>query len=612
MKIRHFYRIPPEDWLFTTNADVAAAQRKAIENPQMDERDIEEYVRQWVLRELIETYGYPREWLGERIVVEESVPVATADKEADIALKNERGRPYIFIETKKAGLSDPTFERAERQLETYLSATHTATIGMLTDAHRVKVIRKKIDPNDFEYIPDIPHYEQKLSTRGRLVRELPPNADAKRIKTGLKPISHQYENLLFEAHSAIRDIDGMHDDEALDELSKILYTKIYDERTTSTQGIGATFRFQIYGASSASEAASNIRELYDEARKRDIEIFAQRIPGYERSRGVFSANIRLSDVALARVVEILQDYSLIDSNLDVKGRAFQRVLGSAIRSGMGQYFTPDPVVRLAIEMLNPTPQDIILDPFCGSGHFLTRALDFVLERYGDKTDEYTLHEFRFFKLHGIEKSDRMVRIAMTDMLLHDDGHSNIRNTNALLSFDNYPDIMALGGDENKDPEIFTIVVTNPPFGSLMQEEARRMLGRFELGRNRKTVPLEILGLERCLQFLKPGGRMAIVLPDSILANKQTAYVREWLVHQVKIRAIVSLPIETFMPYGATHKTSLCIFRKWKTGESKNFDVPVFLGRIDSIGYDATGRERSNSEVNEIARQFADFINRNGW
>lgn len=612
MRMKPYRKIPPDEWLLTNNSDIAFAQSKALANPQMDEFDIEEYVRQWALYELVETYNYPKEWLGERIAVEQPVPVATTDKEADIALKNEGGRPYVFIETKKAGLNDSTFERAERQLETYLSATHTATVGMLTDGYRIKIIRKKIDPNEFEYIPDIPLCEQKLSMHGKLIRELPAGAYAEHIKTGLTSISAQYENLLFEAHSAIRDIDGMHDDEALDELSKIIYTKIYDERAISSQSIGSAFRFQVYGASSSSEAASNVRELYDEARKKDLEIFSQRIPGYERSRGVFSADIKLSDVALARVVEVLQNYSLIDSKMDIKGRAFQRVLGSAIRAGMGQYFTPEPIVLLAIEMLRPTPEDIILDPFCGSGHFLTHALDYVIRNYSDTTDEYLLNEFRFFKLHGIEKSDRMTRIAMSDMLLHDDGHSNIRKTNALLSFDNYPDIMSINGDNNGNPEIFTIVVTNPPFGSIMQEEARQMLGRFELGRGRKNVSLEILGLERSIQFLKPDGRMAIILPDSVLSNRNADYVRSWIVDQVKIQAIVSLPIETFVPYGATHKTSLCVFRKWGEGEVKKFDTPVFLARIDNVGYEATGGERPGSEVSAVARQFNDFVEKNGW
>ena len=125
-----------------------------------------------------------------------------------------------------------------------------------------------------------------------LVRELPESSISK-TTTGLAPITAQYERRLFEAHSAIRDIDGLHDDEALDELAKLLYTKIFDERFTCELSEGTPFRFQVYGSSNPSEAASSIRELYDEARQRDIEIYSKRIPGYERSRGVFKTAIRL-------------------------------------------------------------------------------------------------------------------------------------------------------------------------------------------------------------------------------------------------------------------------------------------------------------------------------
>ena len=184
-----------------------------------------------------------------------------------------------------------------------------------------------------------------------------------------------------------------------------------------------------------------------------------------------------------------------------------------IRAGMGQYFTPDPVVEIAVTIARPKPSDLILDPFCGSAHFLTRCLDAVVQEYSNKIPEYNLHQFKFFHLHGIEKSERMVRIAMTDMLLHDDGHTNTRNTEALLSFDNYPDIIALRDDSRNNPAIFDLILTNPPFGSIMREEARNMLGRFDLGKKKRSVPLEVLAIERCYQFLKPGGKLIIVLPD---------------------------------------------------------------------------------------------------
>jgi type I restriction enzyme M protein len=288
--------------------------------------------------------------------------------------------------------------------------------------------------------------------------------------------------------------------------------------------------------------------------------------------------------------------------VDVKGRAFQKVLGPSVRAGMGQYFTPLEVIRFMVEVAAPTVSELVLDPFAGSGHFLTASLDLVrsLAKPGDAK---RLDEFAFHKLHGIEKSDRMVRVAMTDMRLHGDGHSNVRCTDALLTFSNYPDLR---------PESFDVVLTNPPFGSLLGQEAISRLGKFRLAEGRASVPLEILGLERCLQFLRPGGRLGIVLPDGILVNRGTRGVREWLEEEVKLRALVSLPIETFTPYGANIKTSILFARKWKKGESRGGEYPVCLLRADDIGYDATGRVRSSSELGDAAGHLKAFLEKEGW
>jgi type I restriction enzyme M protein len=612
-KIGTYYLVPPDDWLFPTHGDVLEAKRRAKEwlstrgSYDGAEKSIEEFVRQWALRQLINAYGYPEEWLGERIIIEEPVKMGSGEKQADISIRNANRRTFLYVETKVLDITDAGYREAERQLESYLSSTHTATIGLLTDGRRWSCIRKKIDPNDFEYIPDIPEYGAEGLIRVQLVREIPPSTPS--AKTGLQPISDRYERVLFECHSTIRDVDGLHDDEALDELSKVLYTKIFDERDTIEKPEGTAFRFQVYGASNPSEAASNIRDLYEEARNKEIEIYSKRIPGYERSRGVFKAQIRLSDVALYRVVEQLQQFSLVDSPVDIKGRAFQQVLGPAIRAGMGQYFTPDPIVELAVGIVQPKASDLILDPFCGSGHFLTRCLDYVVAHQGPTLDEYTLHQFKFFHLHGIEKSDRMVRIAMTDMMLHEDGHTNIRNLDALLSFENYPDILALRDDGTSDPAVFDLIVTNPPFGSIMRQEVMAMIGRFQLGHNRKSLPLEVIGLERCFQFLKPGGRIAIVLPDGLLKNKNARFVRRWVEQIARIRAIVSLPEDAFTAYGAMVKTSVCVFQKLCPGEAPDDATKTFLAQVDNLGYDATGRPKAGSEVSLVVDAFTKEV---GW
>lgn len=614
----NFYLIEPDKWLFPNHGDVVEGKRRA--NVYFErhgkyegaELIIEEFVRQWALLQLLDAYKYPKDWLGERIIIEEPVKMGSSEKEADISIKNANRRTFLYIETKKRGISEEEFKEAERQLETYLASTHTATIGLVTDGDRIKTLRKKIDPNDFEYIADLPAFGLEAKAKIQLVRELPSAGDAR--STGLKILDNEYEKVLFDCHSAARDVDGLHDDEALDEICKVIYTKIYDERQTTKQKEGTPFRFQTYGASNASEVASNIRVLYEESRNADIEVYSKRIPGYERSRGVFKTQIRLSDSALYRVVERIQEFSLIDSKADIKGRAFQKVLAPAIRAGMGQYFTPDPIVELAVGVIKPKANELILDPFCGSGHFLTKTLQHVMEHQGSTITQHDLHEFKFFHLHGIEKSDRMVRIAMTDMLLNDDGHTNIRNQDALLSFDNYPDITALRNDPEKDtqtldPAVFDVVLTNPPFGSIMRQETMEMLGRFDLGQKKKSLPLEVLGLERSIQFLKPGGRMAIVLPEHMMKGKSAAFVRKWLYGVAHIKAIFFFPEEAFTPFGAMVKTCLCIFQKFSKGDTPMNEDATFLCEVENLGYEATGKPKAGSEVVEA---IAAFHANGGW
>jgi type I restriction enzyme M protein len=200
----------------------------------------------------------------------------------------------------------------------------------------------------------------------------------------------------------------------------------------------------------------------------------------------------------------------------------------------------------------------------------------------------------------------MVRIAMTDMMLNDDGHTNIRNQDALLSFDNYPDITALGDDG--EPAVFDVVLTNPPFGSIMKQETLEMLGRFDLGHKRKSLPLEVLGLERSIQFLKPGGRLAIVLPEHLTKGKSGAFVREWLGRSAHLLGIFFFPEEAFTPYGAMVKTCLCVFQK-RRADDQDMEDPVFLCEVENLGYDATGRAKPGSEVAAAAAAFREHV---GW
>jgi type I restriction enzyme M protein len=493
--------------------------------------------------------------------------------------------------------SSHQFNLAEAVLKSELDKSPTAGVGVLADPESLekRFVRRRFDRAEFEYVTPYDIFTEGGNSGESAWIYSNGKTSGERLLTLL---SEKVEGVFFDIHCHFRDIDGLHADEALDELCKVLYTKLYDEEHTPKQ---KPYRMQRRAYGSSDECAADVRALYFEAAEYDSRVYEMKIPGYARSRGVFVSPIRLSNPALVKAVEALQSYHLGASSFDVKGRAFQKVIGPTMRSGMGQYFTPDPVVRFLCRALHPTVRELILDPFCGSGHFLTASLELVRSEHG--VEDKAFHEFAFGKLHGIEKSDRMVRIAMTDMRLHGDGHSNIRCADSLLSFSNYPDLK---------PSSFDVILTNPPFGSILSADAIRHLGQFHLSEGRNGVPLEILGVERSLQLLRPGGRMGVILPDGIAANRNTSHVRHWLADQGKVRGVISLPIETFVPFGASIKTCILIVRKWEAGENKEVDYPVFLGKVDNVGYDGTGKSRDGSDLIEVVEDFENFILERGW
>lgn len=472
-------------------------------------------------------------------------------------------------------------------LKRMISENPACTLGFVYDGEKISGYRFKSENSDLIKIRE---FETYRSPRNSVKGEIYGN---KKELNSLTPLTSNLETLFFQAHSHIRDIDGMHADEALDELCKIIYTKLFDEEHNGTKN---PYQFQraVYG--NESELATCLHDLYKEANDYDKRVYSLRIPGYKRSRGVFDQPIKLSAPTISKVTEEFEKFDLTSTPLDIKGRAFQNVFLPALRAGMGQYFTPSPIIELIIKSSMPDSRSLILDPFCGSGHFLTASLDFV-RASGEK--DKVVDEFAYHKLHGIEKSERMVRVAMTDMRLHGDGHANIRCTDALLPFENYHDI---------EPNSFDYVFTNPPFGSLLGASAINSLGEFELAKGKKKVPLEVLGLERAVQFLKSGGKLAIVIPESILVNGSMQYVRDWLAKNTAINAIISLPIETFSPYGANIKTSIVFLTKTKADPKSS----VLCGKIENVGYDAAGRPLANNDIDLMADSLKSHLCNEGW
>ncbi len=366
---------------------------------------------------------------------------------------------------------------------------------------------------------------------------------------------------------------------------------------------GEYYDFQIKTHEPAESVYKRIDCIYQEAKERDPEIFKE--------------SLKIDPEELYTVVEHLQGLSLNKTDLDTKGVAFEQFMEDFFKGKSGQYFTPREIVNFAIKMMDIKNDDLVLDPACGSGGFLLHTLDKVrndADEYfsNDEAEKYRYwHNFAANNLFGIEINDSIARVAKMNMIIHDDGHTNV------IGFDALEDIEKMnrknpGFDNNR----FDIIVTNPPFGANVKASEHPYLEKYFLGKdktgkktkgNQKT---EILFIERCIDFLKPeNGRMAIVLPDGILTNSSLQPVRNYLMEKTQILAVVSLPQFAFTHFGAGVKSSLVFIRK-KGEKEKLGKYPIFMAITEHIGYDATGRKDSKNDLDKICEEFKKFKQKN--
>ena len=381
-----------------------------------------------------------------------------------------------------------------------------------------------------------------------------PNWDIKAVGRG------ELTRVLGKCHDTLWQSGKLAPTEAYDELAKMLFIKIQDEKKARRDG--EPYDFQIKTGETSKSVASRIKVLYQDAKKRDPEVFTE--------------DVKVDDNPLFSVVNHLQGINLNKTDLDVKGIAFERFLGDYFKGKMGQYFTPRELVQFMIKMVKPEHEKRILDPACGSGGFLLHAMEHIQEDASQYHDKGTLghhnhwHDFAEKRLFGIEINDAIARVAKMNMILHDDGHSNVISSDALINFDRLY-------DQNRgfEKESFDIILTNPPFGATIKKEEKPYLDNYKLGKGKKSQKTEILFLERCFDFLKWGtGELAIVLPDGILNNSSLQYVRDYIEQHYRILAVVSLPQIAFRYYEAGVKPSILLLQKFSEEEYSHYQANI--------------------------------------
>jgi len=546
----------------------------------------EEIVRQLYLRLLIDHYGYTKD----RIALERGVTMGSGvhEKRADIVI-SERDSPeaeYIIIEVKKANRKDGL-----EQLKSYCNATGSP-IGVWTNGAQTLALHRE-EPNIFRNISDIPNASQTLSemlNERWTIEDLTRENRLVKERLSLKGIILDMENLVL-ANAGV---------DAFEEVFKLIYAKLYDESQAAAAPKGKGFiRFRIGGAT-AKEFYDRIDLLFNEAKREWPGVFSE------------SDRIELTPAHLLTCGSFLEDIKLFNSNLQVIDEAFEYLSVEVGKGKKGQYFTPRHAIDMCVKMLNPRWDEYVIDTAAGSCGFTVHSIfhvwgnEFTAEGPTAKQAKYASE-----KVYAIDFDPRSVKIAKALNLIAGDGRTNVCRANSLdpknwddeartkltprLRHFRKPSEEKWNGDNFRFFD-FDVLLTNPPFAGDIQDS--RILSQYKLaktdnGKLQTKVGRDILFIERNLEFLRPGGRAAIVLPQGRFNNSSDGDLRRWICERARILAVVGLHVNMFKPHTGT-KTSILFIQTWNEDKKAGplcprvEDYPIFMATSDRSGKNNSG------------------------
>lgn len=552
----------------------------------------EEIIRQLTIYKLTDDLHYPLN----RLDIEVPIKMGStyASKKADVVVYKEETKqtPYLIIEVKK-----PLRKDGLEQLHSYMNATGVYYGGWVNGNNEVYQLR--IEPNLFEELQRLPAISEDLDDVKTPIK-----------KKQLKPIHDLKEEVQYLENAVLANAGVS----AFEEIFKLIFAKLYDE---FNKALDEPMEFRTTTAS-PQEQYRRLNGLFKKACAEWPDIFSH------------ADKIELTPEALIAVASAFHTKKFYDADLDVIDAAFEYMINPEQKGDKGQYFTPRPVVKMCVKMLNPKPDERALDPACGPGGFLIHALHWVFEHYLKPRFKNSLDKRKFdyanSRLFGIDFDPRLMRVAKAMMLITGDGRANIYRVSSLdpREWKNRSDGLVGAIQDGK----FDLVMTNPPFaGNISQPE---VLGGYDLAykgdhtkhKRVKKLTRDVLFIERCLRFLKPRGRMAIVLPQGNLNNTNAEYIRNWVMTKARILAVVGIHGNTFKPFTGT-KTSVLFLQKWAEQESDQ-DYPIFLAvnqkpvKDNSGNYmfkknadgsyatDSQGKRIIDHDLDEIAEGFIEF------
>lgn len=548
----------------------------------------EEKVQAETFLTLVLSYGYPVKRIKQFVPVQ----MGSETKEADIIVYADDAceETYILVECKKEEINDQQFKVAVDQAYSYCVSEGGKYVWTTSKIINEYYEVPKEKPRSRISIPDIPQFgvnklaPYKYVKGGALLSEgkakengvSVPDQTVKQKFFELEIVSeNELTKIFIQAHQALWGGGQRNPSVAFDELDKLIFCKIWDEK--NPRKIGQPYDFQLFRDETPDDLLSRVKALYEQGRKKDPEVFKD--------------NITLTAIETLTIVKYFQRINLNKTDLDSKGKAFETFMGSFFRGDFGQYFTPRPIVKFIVDCLPINNSSRVLDTSCGSGGFLLHALDKVREQADDFYDKNKeekdhfrhWHDFAEKNLFGIEINDQIARTAKMNMIVHDDGHTNVIASDGLLSD---KEIQTKSKNKEFIYGTFDFIITNPPFGSSIKLTEKAYMHQYNLavkeedwlnskptGKDslRDSQNTEILFLEQCHNFLTENGYLAIVIPDGILTNSSLQYVRDNIEEMYRIVAVVSIPQTAFTATGAGVKSSVLFLRKHRQKQSEKIN-----------------------------------------
>ena len=565
----------------------------------------QEQVRQNFERTLVEEYEYPTS----DIQVDFAIKIWDGDKQKTkksplVVMKPGTEEPFILIliATPKANPTDKT--NGATDLEQWLVDIASAEYGCWTNGIENIFFQKKKTKFETDVFPvnDFPRFGEDASSIY--------TTDRRRLRAATG------NNLLYafkRCHDYIHANQGGSKEQIFWEFLKLLFAKIEDETLSGRP------RFAIRSAEERNDKDGQ-KEVKDR-----VETLFKEVKNRSELKGLFDSaaeGILFNRETVSYIVAQLEKYDFIHSSVDVKGVAYETIVGPTLEGTKGEFFTPRNVVKMTVKMLDPKPGDRIYDPACGTGGFIVIAFNYISEKLRQKHKATWINKNKpteeeekglFDEIHksgynifGTDFNANLVKAAQMNMIMNNDGRGGLFSVNSLKDPNEWPKEVS----QKIQLGSMDFVMANPPFGSKIKIDSREILEHYDLAHSwsktedgkwqqesnvKNALEPEVLFVERCIKLLKPGtGKCGIVLPDSILSNPGYAYVRYWILQNCQVLASVDLPVETFLPRTGTQTSVLILRRKSDqeklmesmSGQMAPYDI--FMANVKSVGKDRRG------------------------